>query len=237
MEAVAIIPARGGSERIEKKNIRNFCGHPMITYSIRAAKESNIFERIVVSTDDSAIAEVAKQCGADVPFIRPAELSDDFTPTRPVINHAINQVRTLYGTPNYVCVIYATAPFIQIDELKEGFRKLSTSGIDFCFTATTFAYPTQRALRKEGNGVVMVNPQMFNSRSQDLDETYHDAGQFYWGKTEAFLENKPMFSPRSDMLILPRYRVHDIDTIEDWKRAELIFKALKALKKKRNDSF
>jgi N-acylneuraminate cytidylyltransferase len=225
-KVIAVIPARGGSKRIPRKNIRDFCGKPMIAWSIEAAKDCHVFDHIIVSTDDAEIAEVAKSFGAEVPFLRPKELSDDHTATRPVVNHAIQILEGLYGRPDHVCCIYATAPFIRAEDLKSGLKKLIESGSNFAFSVTSFAYPIQRAIKISEDGQVsMFNPEYRNAQSQDLEEAYHDAGQFYWGKAEAFLDNLPTFSGHAVPVVLPRYRVQDIDTMEDWKRAELMFRA------------
>jgi len=227
MLKVAVIPARGGSKRIPQKNIKKFRGKPMIAWSIDAARKSELFDYIIVSTDDVEIAKIAKDLGAEVPFIRPAELSNDHTATRPVIIHAIEAIEKIYGRPDYVCCIYATAPFIQPEDLIDGFNKLSAEGSDFAFSVTSFPFPIQRAIKVTGNGrVEMFNPEHRNTRSQDLEEAYHDAGQFYWGKTQAFLDDVPTFSAASVPIVLPRYRVQDIDTKEDWDTAEMLHKAL-----------
>lgn len=227
VSSIAIIPARGGSKRIPRKNVRDFCGKPMLAWSIEGALKSGCFEQVIVSTDDDEIAHVARSWGAEVPFLRPSELSDDNTPTRQVVNHAIREVEKLFDLPQYVCCIYATAPFLQVADLQEGFQMLLERADDFVFAATRFAYPIQRALRLTANGgVEMLFPENRLARSQDLEEAYHDAGQFYWGKTTAFLSDLPTFSPLSHAIILPRYRVHDIDTWEDWRLAEIVFRAL-----------
>mgnify|MGYP000226221677 CR=1 FL=1 len=227
MKNLCVIPARGGSKRIPRKNIRDFCGKPMIAWSIEAAIKSGLFEHIVVSTDDDEIAAVATSRGAEVPFRRPAELADDHTATRPVVNHAIREAEQRFGRPDHVCCIYPTAPFIQTADLQRGLEQLINSEADFAFTVTRFAFPIQRALRLTESGrVAMFQPEHRKTRSQDLEEAYHDAGQFYWGRTEAFLEDRDTFSSRGLPIILPIWRVHDIDTKEDWMRAQLAFKAL-----------
>lgn len=223
---IAIIPARGGSKRIPRKNIKEFCGKPMIAWSIEAAKKSGLFEHIIVSTDDVEIADIAKQWGAEVPFVRPEELSDDHTATRPVINHAIEQAKKIYGPPEYVCCIYATAPFIRAEDIAAGLEKLIAVKSDFAFSVTSFPYPIQRALKITAQGYVdMFYPEYRAARSQELEEAYHDAGQFYWGRAEAFTQNLPTFSEHAVPIILPRYRVQDIDTQEDWRMAEIMFRA------------
>ena len=227
MKSLCIIPARGGSKRIPRKNIRDFCGKPAIAWTIEAARKSGCFDRIVVSTDDDEIAGVSRDWGAETPFKRPQELSDDMTATRPVINHAIHQIERESGCPDYVCCLYATAVFVRPDDLRSGLQVVSQAGIDFAFSVTSFAYPIQRALRITGEGrVEMFHPEHRLSRSQDLEEAYHDAGQFYWGRAEAFLNDLATFGNGSVPIVLPRYRVQDLDTMEDWKRAELMFGVL-----------
>ena len=224
---LAVIPARGGSKRIPRKNIKTFCGKPMIAWSIEAALQSGCFDAVAVSTDDAEIAEVARAHGAIVPFMRPAELSDDHTGTIPVIRHAIEWHQHQGQTPERVCCIYATAPFVRAEDLKRGLRVLEETGCDYAFSVTSYAFPIQRAIRITPQGrVEMFHPEHFNTRSQDLEEAFHDAGQFYWGQASAWLAGKPIFSPDAAPVILPRHRVQDIDTPEDWTRAEWLFKAM-----------
>ena len=224
---LAVIPARGGSKRIPRKNIKLFCGKPMIAWSIEAALQSGCFDKIVVSTDDVEIAEVARQCGAQVPFMRPAELSDDHTGTTAVMAHAIDQLAEQGQPPEQVCCLYATAPFVSADDLRRGLTVLTETGSDYAFSVTSYAFPIQRAIRITPTGRVnMFNPEHFNTRSQDLEEAYHDAGQFYWGRADAWLQGQMIFSPAAAPVILPRHRVQDIDTPEDWTRAEWLFKVL-----------
>lgn len=223
---IAIIPARGGSKRIPRKNIRKFCGKPMIAWSIEAARETGLFQRIIVSTDDLEIASAATEYGAEIPFMRPAELSDDHTGTIPVIRHAVEWVMDNDRKPEYVCCIYATAPFIRIEDLRRGLDVLIGSGGNYAFSVTSFPFPIQRAIRITPNGrVEMFHPEQFSVRSQDLEEAYHDAGQFYWGLADAWLAGETIFSPDAAPVLLPRHQVQDIDTPEDWQRAELMFKA------------
>ncbi|MBN7771277.1 pseudaminic acid cytidylyltransferase [Marinobacter daepoensis] len=227
MTRLAIIPARGGSKRIPRKNIKEFCGKPMIAWSIDAARESGCFDHIIVSTDDPEIAAVAEAHGAEVPFTRPPELSDDHTATRPVINHAIQEATGLWGLPEYVCCLYATAPFVLAEDLQQAFAKLRDSNADFVFSAGRFPYPIKRGFRVNGEGrVERLWPEHRYTRSQDLEEAYHDAGQFYWGKTKAFLDFGDPMSEAGIAYVLPGTRVHDIDTQEDWAVAELLYRAL-----------
>ena len=221
---VAIIPARGGSKRIPRKNIKEFCGKPMIAWSIEAAQKSGVFDQIIVSTDDEQIAEVAREYGAEVPFMRPAELSNDYAGTIPVIHHAADWLISQGTKPDYVCCIYATAPFIQPEDLEKGLELIKQKNSDYCFSVTSFPYPIQRALKiNDDNRISMFDPEQFNVRSQDLAEAWHDAGQFYWGNIEAWLTEKVVFKSHATPLVLPRERVQDIDTLEDWRLAELMF--------------
>lgn len=224
---IAIIPARGGSKRIPRKNIKEFHGKPMIAYSIEAALESNCFDKVIVSTDDSEIAEIAIKYGAEVPFMRPDNIADDYATTLDVIKHAIEFTEQQgWGVEN-VCCIYATAPFLTPEFIKKGLQELTKSTIDYAFSATSFPFPIQRAIRLNAQERVgMLQPEHLNTRSQDLEEAYHDAGQFYWGTAIAFLNGKSFFSPQSKAILLPRKRVQDIDTPEDWELAEALYKAL-----------
>nr|WP_064494591.1 pseudaminic acid cytidylyltransferase [Pseudomonas chengduensis] len=226
---LAVIPARGGSKRIPRKNIKPFCGKPMIAWSIEAALQSGCFDAVIVSTDDAEIAEIAKAHGAQAPFMRPPELSDDHTGTIPVIRHAVEWFIANGEAPEQVCCIYATAPFVTAESIRDGLRILQQTSADYAFTVTSYAFPIQRAVRLTESGrVEMFQPEQFNTRSQDLDEAYHDAGQFYWGVAEAWLESQPLFGFGSAPILLPRHRVQDIDTQEDWDRAEWLFKAMLA---------
>lgn len=223
---VAIIPARGGSKRIPRKNIRPFCGKPMISWSIAAALTSECFDRVIVSTDDDEIAVTARQYGAETPFARPEELSGDHTPTIPVISHAIEWLRAHDKAPEFVCCIYATAPFLHPDDLRAGAALLDEKNLDYVFSATRFSFPIQRALRMAQDGrVSMFHPEHFNTRSQDLEEAFHDAGQFYWGRAASWTKGLPIFSAHSAIIQLPSWRVQDIDTEDDWIRAEKLFRA------------
>ena len=225
---IAVIPARGGSKRIPGKNIRSFLGKPMICWSIQAAQEAACFDRIIVSTDSEAIAEVALKAGADVPFVRPADLANDFAGTIPVIAHAVNWLSEQGACPDAVCCIYPTAPLLWPEDLRLGLEKLTAEPIDFVFTVTPFASPVQRALTLDDAGMVgMLDAEMFHCRSQDLTPAFHDAGQFYWGTAQAWLAQSPIFTAKSRALVLPRYRVQDIDTPDDWRRAELMAKILR----------
>lgn len=224
---VAIIPARGGSKRIPRKNIRKFAGRPMIAHSIAAARDCGVFDKIIVSTDDTEIADVARDCGAHVPFMRPATLSDDHATSIAVVAHAVDWLRAAGQPPDDVCCLYATAPFVSPRDLRTALDVLQISGAPFCFPVTTFAFPIQRALARDADGAVrMLHPEHEITRSQDLAEHVHDAGQFYWGRARAWADGLPIYAPHSRTILMPRHRVQDIDTEEDWQRAELMYHAL-----------
>jgi pseudaminic acid cytidylyltransferase len=224
---IAVIPARGGSKRIPRKNIKLFCGKPMIAWSIEAALQSGCFDYVVVSTDDAEIADVARQSGGQVPFMRPATLSDDHSGTIPVIRHAIEWFSERGHFLDMVCCIYATAPFISAADIRRGLGILTDASSDYAFAVTKYPFPIQRAIRITEQGrVLMFNPEHFNTRSQDLEEAYHDAGQFYWGRAIAWLTGKVIFGPDAAVIQIPSYRVKDIDTVEDWMMAEYLFKAV-----------
>ncbi|MFT6586812.1 MAG: N-acylneuraminate cytidylyltransferase [Cognaticolwellia sp.] len=224
---IAIIPARGGSKRIPRKNIKVFHGKPMIAYSIEAALKSGCFDRIIVSTDDQEIADIALKYGAEVPFFRPSAIANDFATTMDVMEHAIQYLATQNISPEFVCCIYATAPFIVSDDLRKGLDILKETKVEYAFSATSFPFPIQRAIKLTEKGTVkMFSEQYADTRSQDLIEAYHDAGQFYWGKTSAFIARKAIFDEHSKVVLLPRKRVQDIDTVEDWELAEALFAIL-----------
>ena len=224
---ICVIPARGGSKRIPRKNIKEFNGKPIIAYSIEAALKSNCFDQVIVSTDDDEIAEVAKKYGAQVPFLRPDELSNDYAGTIPVIKHAIEWMEDNKSSVENVCCLYATAPFIRPQIISQAYQQLNNSKVGYCFSVTSFVFPIQRAIKiVEKNKVSMFYPEHFNTRSQDLEEAYHDAGQFYWGKAQAFKDELQIFTEVATPYILPRYLVQDIDTPEDWIRAESMYRVL-----------
>lgn len=220
---IAVIPARGGSKRVPRKNIRTFHGKPMIAWSIEAARQSGCFDRLIVSTDDREIEAISTACGAEVPFLRPAEFSDDHTSTSAVIAHATQWCIDQGSTPTLVCCIYATAPFVNSEDLRCGLEIISGGAWRFVFSATRFGFPIFRSVRLDEAGrVEMFFPEHFPTRSQDLPEAFHDAGQFYWGRPEAWLRGDRIFDSWSTIVELPRWRVQDIDTDEDWQRAELL---------------
>lgn len=224
---LCVIPARGGSKRIPRKNIRPFAGRPIIAYSIQAALVSRLFDRVMVSTDDAEIAEIAAGLGAEIPFLRPEELSDDHTGTNAVVRQAIEWHNRQGLLVSCACCLYATAPFVQVRYLREGLERLLDSGKSFVFSVTAYPFPIQRALRVNEKGELeAIYPEYRCTRSQDLEPAYHDAGQFYWGTADAFLHDVPLFSNASLPVVLPSYLVQDIDTEEDWRRAELMYRVL-----------
>nr|WP_298096647.1 pseudaminic acid cytidylyltransferase [uncultured Shinella sp.] len=224
---LAVIPARGGSKRTPRKNVRPFAGRPMIAWPIEAAISSGVFDAVVVSTDDEEIAATAEACGATVPFRRPVHLSDDHTPTRPVIRHAIEAVEASGATVEQVCCLYATTPFITADDLVAGLKALETSANGFSVSVTHYAHPIQRALRLCADGTTLpLDEAKLATRSQDLEEMVHDAGSFYWGTRGAFMSERSILASGSAAVVLPTWRVCDIDTEDDWTRAELMFQAM-----------
>lgn len=225
-QSVAIIPARVGSKRIPKKNIKPFLGKPMIQYSIEAALETGLFREVVVSTDSPEIAEIAERLGAKVPMLRPAELSDDFTPMGNVLAHAVREMVPDYQNTPYVCFLLATAPFVQASFIRQGHEMIHQHDVGSVYPVTSFPFPIFRAFKQAKDGhLEWCWPEHAMTRSNDLPETYHDAGQFYWVKTSAFLKTEIILQKDSIPLKLPRHLVQDIDTPEDWDRAEKLYRA------------
>ena len=219
--ALCVIPARGGSKRIPRKNVKYFLGKPLIAYSIEAALNSGVFERVIVSTDDAEIADVAVKFGAQVPFMRDAALSDDYATS----SDAVADAATRLGEYTHVCCLYATAPLITGEILREAYGKFEEAECEFLFSATEFSFPVQRAIRLSNDGAVnMFYSQFALTRSQDLERAYHDAGAFYFGRREAWLEKKPIFAPHSRAFLLPRNLVCDIDTPEDFEFAQKLYR-------------
>jgi N-acylneuraminate cytidylyltransferase len=224
---LCVIPARGGSKRIPRKNIRSFAGKPIIAYSIEIALKSGLFDSVIVSTDDHEIANISQQWGAEVPFLRPPELANDYAGTTEVIGHSISWAQAQGRPISAVCCIYATAPFLQVADLVRGLRALESGEWAYTFSVTDYAASIFRSFRLlPGGGIEMFYPEHFFTRSQDLPLACHDAAQFYWGLPSSWLESKPLFDRHSYPVMIPRWRVQDIDTEQDWKRAELMFAAL-----------
>ena len=223
---IAIIPARGGSKRIPRKNIKDFCGKPMIAYAIEAAQKSGLFERVLVSTDDREIAEIAQRWGAEIPFQRPSELADDHTPTVPVISHAIRECEGIGWRIDRVCCIYPCVPFIQVADLRSALNLLESCAAEYSFPVTRFATAIQRALKQDQDGKLSpVYPDFELLRSQDIEPAYHDAGQFYWGSKKAWLTVNSIHS-NAIGLTIPQWRAVDIDNLDDWHWAEVLHRIL-----------
>jgi len=224
---IVIIPARGGSKRIPKKNIKDFLGKPVIAYSIEIAISCKLFSRVIVSTDDDEIKDVALKYGAEVPFIRPKNIADDFTGTHEVIGHAVEYLEDTGETMDYVCCIYPTAPLIQKDDLIKGFKLIQTNKWNSVMAATNFSYPIFRSFENLPNGgLKMIFPKHYNSRSQDLSDVYHDAGLFYWAKPRIWKKKPQGYNEKNSIVKIPNYRIQDIDTLDDWKRAEIIYQII-----------
>jgi N-acylneuraminate cytidylyltransferase len=221
MSSIAIIPARGGSKRIPRKNIKPFLGKPIIAYSIEAALESKLFDEVMVSTDDAEIAKIAKQYGASVPFMRSAKTADDFATTADAIIEVIDTYRKLGREFDHVACIYPTAPFTTAAKLTTAFEKLSGNAYSSVFPVVKFGYPILRSLKIEDGRVSMNWPEHLNARSQDLPKAYHDSGQFYIASTATFLAERTFFTSNSAAIIVDEMEVQDIDNETDWKIAEV----------------
>jgi pseudaminic acid cytidylyltransferase len=223
---IAVIPARGGSKRIPRKNIRKFCGKPMIAWAIGCALKSRLFDEVIVSTDDEHIAQVARVSGAGTPFMRPAELADDLTPTVPVIAHALDACHSMGWDIEYACCIYPCVPFLQTSDLVDAFKLIQENDAHFAYPVTDYPHPIQRAMRRLPNGhMQFFHPEHELTRTQDLEKSYQDTGQFYWGKVSAWKAHMKMHTAGVG-LVVPGWRVVDIDNEDDWKRAELLYEVL-----------
>ncbi len=227
MNNLAIIPARGGSKRIPRKNIKNFLGLPIIAYSINAALESGLFDEVMVSTDDLEIAEVSKKYGAKVPFYRSVEMSNDFATTFDVINEVIGKYQEINIQIENICCVYPCAPFCNHNILRESYEIMNKQGFHSVFPIIPYSNPIQRALRVENDKVLMFHPEYLETRSQDLEKSYYDAGQFYWLKTSILLKDKKIYGDYSGGIVLDELNAHDIDNEIDWKMAELKYQLLK----------
>lgn len=221
---LAVIPARGGSKRIPRKNVKPFAGKPMIGFAIEAALASGVFDQVVVTTDDAEISEISRRFGAQTPFSRPAELADDITPTVPVIAHAIGACRALGWQVDEVCCIYPGVPLLEPKNLASALELLEPGR--YVFPVTTYPSPIQRALRRQPDGkTAPLNPEYVNTRTQDLEPAYHDAGQFYWALAQTWLDGGSIHG-NANTIVLPEWQVVDIDTPADWERAEAIYRVL-----------
>ena len=223
---IAVIPARGGSKRIPRKNIKPFYGVPILARTIQVAVTSGLFDHIVVSTDDLEILAIAKAAGAQTPFVRPVFLSDDLTPTVPVIAHAVQACTDIGWDVSHACCIYPCVPLLSAEDLKGALQICVEQDADFVYPVTEYPHPIQRAMRRLGGGQMeFYSPEYEMTRTQDLDKSFHDTGMFYWGKSAAWLAHKKMHTAGLGMPI-PHWRVIDIDTEDDWRRAELMYQAL-----------
>lgn len=227
MKNLCIIPARGGSKRIPRKNIKPFMCKPIMAYSIETALKSGLFDEVMVSTDDEEFARVAKQYGASVPFLRSEKTSNDFAGTEDVILEVINEYMNQGKVFDNICCLYSTAPFVTAERLKEGFALIGEHA-DASFTLVQYSYPVQRSLKKNADGLVEMNfPQYYDARTQDLEPIYHDAGQFYFIKTQAFRDEFTLWCKRTAPLILSELEVQDLDTLTDWQLAEMKYKLVR----------
>tara|TARA_B100000686_G_C16777422_1_gene969461 strand:- start:2045 stop:2734 length:690 start_codon:yes stop_codon:yes gene_type:complete len=225
---IAIIPARSGSKRIKGKNIKKFCGKPIIYFPINAAKRTNLFDRIIVSTDSKKIASLAKSLKVEAPFLRPAKLSGDNVSTTDVVKHAIKWLKKRKCNPTYVCCIYPTAVFAKSNDIKKSYKEIKKGNWNYVFLASSIPSKILRSFRKiKNNGVRMIFPKNYNTRSQDLEPLYCDVGQFYWGRVRAWLSRISIFSNLSTIVTTPWDQVCDIDTLHDWSKAEEIYKMVK----------
>lgn len=218
---IAIIPARGGSKRIPNKNIKNFKGYPLIYWSLKAAISSKLFDKIIVSTDSNKIKKIAEKFKAEVPFLRPKKISNDHSSTADVIKHAVSWLEKKNISPRFVCCIYPTAAFLKPKDIIKAYQKIKTSKWDYVFSGGRFTSSIFRSFKKnKNNGLKMIFPRFYKKRTQDIVETFHDAGQFYWGKKNSWKKRKLIFSRKSCLVEIPRWRIHDIDNLEDWNAAE-----------------
>lgn len=229
MSNIAIIPARGGSKRIPRKNIKDFLGKPIIAYSIEAAIESQLFDEVMVSTDDEEIAAIARKYGAQVPFMRRAETSDDVATTAAVLEEVLQQYKDQGKTFTYGCCIYPTAPLVKVGTLQDAFALLKEQDYATVFPVLRYDYPIWRSLKLENNTVQMNWPEHLNSRSQDLPAAYHDAGQFYFFDVQQFLQIRKLFTENSGAIELSELEAQDIDHLTDWKLAEMKYKLIHQL--------
>ena len=226
----AIITARGGSKRVPKKNIREFCGKPIIAYSIEAALESGLFGDVMVSTDSEEIAEIAKRYGANVPFMRSEKTSNDYADTTDVLYEVIDMYRARGIQFDTFCCIYPTAPFITPEKLRESYRLLQDKDVYNVIPMVPFSFPPQRGMHlKDGGYIEPVDVEGANSRSQDLPTIYHDCGQFYWMKTDAYLKNSDILNNHTKPFFVPETEVQDIDNETDWQLAEMKYKFMKGM--------
>lgn len=233
---IAIITARGGSKRIPHKNIKQFCGKPILAYSIEAALQSGLFEEVMVSTDSDEIAEIAKKYGAQVPFLRSAKTSDDYATTADVLVEVLDEYEKLGEKFEYMVCIYPTAPFVTPEKLQDGFDLLKKEHAVMAMPVVAFSYPPQRGYILQEEKLVMKEKENYSKRSQDLEKIYHDAGQFYIYSVQAFCENEGKIMENIVPIIVDELEVQDIDNETDWKLAEMKYQLIKEAKQgKKNE--
>ncbi len=226
---IAIIPARRGSKRIKNKNIKNFCGKPIISYSIETALNTKIFDKIIVSTDCEKISKISKSYGASVPFKRPPELSDDYTGIHEVLKDTVLKLKL--NDNDLVCCIFATAPFINTDDIIKGFKKIISEKWEVVISAAKYNYPVYRSfMDNKEKGLKMLFPNYYKIRSQDIKDLYHDAGQFFWSSVSVLKNQSKKYNHKNSIIEIPSWRCQDIDTYEDWKRAEIIYDLINKVK-------
>ena len=218
MSSIAIIPARGGSKRVPKKNAKIFLGKPIIAYSIETALESGLFDRVVVSTDDPEIKNISEKYGAEVLGFRADSLSNDYVGLFEVIEYELSKIKDEF---EFTCCLFATAPFVKPDLLQQAFNKLKESDLDMLFPIVQYSSPIERSLKINKNKIEMVWPEHYKKRSQDFEQKYHDAGQFYYFRTQRVLKHKMLYCPNSEGMVISTLNSQDIDNLEDWKLAEL----------------
>lgn len=227
MKNLCIIPARGGSKRIPRKNIKPFMGKPIMAYSIEAALESRIFDEVMVSTDDTEYAEIARQYGAKVPFMRSEKTANDFASTEDVLFEVLDEYEKRGATFDNLCCLYSTAPFVSAGRIKEAYEKMQKEKADAIFTCVAYSYPIQRCLHIVDGKIGMKWPEYQSARSQDLEKIYHDAGQFYFARVSQFMIEKDLWMKNCIPMILPETEVQDLDTMTDWQLAEMKYNLLK----------
>ncbi len=223
---LAVIPARKGSKRIKNKNIKKFLGKPIITYSLNQAEKSKIFDHVIVSTDSEKILNYAKKKGAKHSFKRRSDLSDDKTGILDVMQDAAIRLVKQFKDVKYICCIFPASPLLRSHDLKKAFNLIKKNKYDYVFSATNFSYPIERGFKIKDGKIKMIKRKNYSKKSQNFTETFHDAGQFYFGKVNSWLKKKIIFNSNSKILKLPNWRVQDIDVLDDWKKAEIIFKNL-----------
>lgn len=227
-ENVAIITARGGSKRIPRKNIKDFAGKPLISYAIEAALKSGLFSEVMVSTEDAEIAEISKKSGAKIPFLRSAKNADDFSSTVDTLLEVLSSYAQQGRVFENFCCIYPTAPFLTAQKITDSYGHFSKGDGDFCVAITNFSYPVQRRLELSEQGQIHFTcPEFLSTRSQDLKKSYHDVGQFYWGKTGSLEMYKSLFGGKALGYFIPELETQDIDSPEDWEIAEFKYRYLK----------